>query len=52
MRSFPTQIDIFRDIQMPCYDKLMHEQINIVKTEKWACNSDSLLITGETGIVK
>ena len=50
--DLPTPMGVFREMDLPSYDDLMHEQINLVKAEKGEGSLDVLLNSGETCEVK
>lgn len=50
--EFPVPMGIFRAVEVPTYEKLVHEQINQIKAKKPKPDLDKLLHGGDTWIVK
>ena len=50
--DLPTPMGVFRELQRQCYDELLYEQINHIKSEKGEGSLDALLNSGDTWVVK
>lgn len=50
--DFPVALGIIRDVEAPCYDEAVHQQIEEVKAKKREHTLEEFLLTGDTWEIK